>query len=869
MTRSYVPKASSFVAISLLAASVVCLVPSAARGAAQAAQARFTVTGVVQDQTNAVLRGTEVTLAPAGAGGQAPRVTRANDAGAFRFDDVPAGTYELRAQFEGFTPAKAQLRVGPRQPGRQRLVLQIAGVEQEITVGTQSATLALDASQNRDGVTVDKRMLAEIPIFDRDVVGAISALLDPAAAGTGGTTLVVDGMEGRKVGVPASAIQQVKINQDAYSAEFARPGHGRVEIVTKAGSDQYHGEVNLTFRDSRMNARNAFAESRPPEQRRILEAVVGGPILGGRTTSFMLTLNREETDQQAIVFAQGLLGPIRGTVQAPQRNLELSATVNHQQGTRHTLSLRADYQAESALNEGVGGTTLAESGSDSRASEFRLIYSHRTMLTGRLVNQLRLLVGGDHQRTAGANGRPAIVVQDAFSGGSSQANQLEEERQFTLNDTLAWSRGRHALKGGIAIPDWSRRNLDDRGNFGGTFTFASLSDFAAGKPFRFTQQRGDGTLRLTQKLVAMFVQDDVAVRRNLSVAFGVRYDWQNFFGDDNNVSPRASFAWSPGSRPGTVVRGGAGVFYDRTGVGPMSDVIRSREGRLSRYVLLDPGYPEPLAPGAALATQPTSLVRLSPGLSFPYTVQFGVGVERQIAKATTVALNYTGARGVDLFRSLDVNAPPPPFYVLRPDPTHGVVREIQSAGRQWNHTLQATVRGKVLRYFTGSIQYAIGQAKNDTGGIGSYPANNYDLSGEWSRADFDQRHRFDAVGSVKAGRWFALGVNLSLRSGRPYTLRTGSDDFNDGTTNARPAGVPRNGLEGPGSARLDVRWSREVAFGGRGEDGPKVTVGLDAFNVLNRVNYNGFVGNQKSPFFGRPTSAQAPRRLQLSLRVEY
>ena len=88
------------------------------------------------------------------------------------------------------------------------------------------------------------------------------------------------------------------------------------------------------------------------------------------------------------------------------------------------------------------------------------------------------------------------------------------------------------------------------------------------------------------------------------------------------------------------------------------------------------------------------------------------------------------------------------------------------------------------------------------------------------------------------------------------------------TTKARPAGVPRNSLEGPGSARLDLRWSHAIELG-RGEDGPKATVGVDAFNVLNRVNYNPYVGNMSSPFFGQSVSAQAPRRLQLSLRMEF
>ena len=834
---------------------------------AQSPPARFTLTGTVQDQTGGMLPSAAVTLA--GGADVPPRTATTDASGNFRFEDVSAGTYELTARFEGFSPTAVRLRVGPRAPGRQKLVLKIAGVKQDIVVGTQSGRVTLDSAQNQSGVTVDKAMLADIPAFDRDFLGALSAFMDPGAAGTGGVTLVVDGMEGRRVGVPASAIQQIKINQDPYSAEYARPGQGRVEVVTKAGSESYHGEVNFTFRDASLNARNAFAATRPPEQRRIYEGVLTGPIRGGRSTSFMLSANREETDQQAIIFAEDPSGIIRATLPTPQRNLELSGTINHQQGKNNTLSLRVTYQNESARNEGVGGTTLAEAASNSLQREVQIVYGHRTMLTGRLINQFRFLVGGDYQPTTSLSKSPRIVVQDAFTGGGAQNDGLEQERHITLNDTLSWSSRRHIVKAGFSIPDWSHRRFDDRSNVGGTFSFASLGEYTAGQPYLFTQQQGDGSLVLTQKIVAAFVQDEIALRRNLSLAVGLRYDWLSFFGDNNNIAPRASIAWAPGSKPGWVVRSGIGVFYDRAGTGPMSDVLRSREGRLFRYVLQNPGYPIALAPGSSLVTSPTSLVQLSPGLVIPHTVQFGGGIERQLAKSTTLAVTYTGARGFNLFRSRDLNAPPPPLYLARPDPSHATIREIESTGRQWSHSLQVSVRGRITRFFNGSVQYVLSRTMNDTSGINALPANNFDLSEEWSRTGSDQRHRLDMVGSFKPGPWMTLGINLSLRTGSPYTLTLGRDIYNTGSANARPPGVPRNSLEGPGSARLDLRWSHEFRLRKANEDdSPKLTVGIDAFNVLNRVNYSGYVGNMLSPFFGRPLSAQAPRRLQLSLRFE-
>jgi hypothetical protein len=839
------------------------LFTTATIAAAQSAPARFTVTGVVQDQTGAVLTGAVVTLA--GGSGAADRTATSDSSGVFRFDDVPAGACNLRATYEGFNPATVRLRVGPKPPGRQRLVLALANVKEEITVGDQ-AGVNTAAGQNRDAISIDQKMLADLPAFDRNYIDAVSRLLDPGAAGTAGTTLVVDGMEARKVGVSASAIQQIKINQDPYSAEYARPGAGRIEVVTKSGAEAYHGEFNVTFRDARLDAKNAFAETRPPEQKRIFEGSASGPLGHGRT-SFLVSVNREEQDLQAIVFALDPSGQVRANVPTPQRTLEISGTVTRPIGKTHTMSVRATFTKEGSQNDGVGGTSLPEVASNASDHEEQVTYSLQTMVTPTLINQFRVLVGQDHQSTVSLSQRPRIVVNDAFTGGGGQSDVFETEHHVTLNETLAWSAGRHMVKTGFAIPDWSRRGFDDRSNFGGTFAFATLDDYLAGRPYSFIQQRGDGRLVFIQKVVGAFVQDEVTVRRNVSVSLGVRYDWLSFFGDSNNVVPRASFAWAPGRKPGTVVRGGIGIFNDRAGTGPIADVLHSQQGRLFRYVLVNPAYPDPTG-GAPLGSEPTSLVELSPGLNIPYTLQFSLGIERQIAKGTTVAINYTGSRGTDLFRSIDLNAPPPPLYLARPDPIYGVVRQIQSNGRSIGHSLQMTVRGKITRFFNGSIQYVLGRAMNDTNGIGSMPANNYDLSGEWARANSDQRHRFDLLGSFKPGPWLTLGVALSLRSGRPYNLTLGRDLYNTGSANARPDGVPRNSLVGPGSAQLDLKWSHEIPLKKGDDEGPKMTVGLDAFNVLNRVNYSGYVGNLSSPFFGRAVSAQAPRRLQLSVTIE-
>jgi hypothetical protein len=163
---------------------------------------------------------------------------------------------------------------------------------------------------------------------------------------------------------------------------------------------------------------------------------------------------------------------------------------------------------------------------------------------------------------------------------------------------------------------------------------------------------------------------------------------------------------------------------------------------------------------------------------------------------------------------------------------------------------------------------------NDTSGVNWLPPNSYDLSLEYARADFDQRHRFDFIGTFNQGSWANLGVALALYSGRPYSIVTGHDDFNTGTADARPVGVARNSTEGPGYADLDLRWSRDVfrrhGSGGAAQtSGQSLTLAIDAFNVFNRVNYSRYIGTLTSPFFGQAIAAQPARRLQLSLRFRF
>ncbi len=850
-------------------ASLTALVLIIAFAGRAQSPSRFVISGVVQDQAGAAIVGARVEIGEARTTSIQSATT--DQSGRFEFKRIASGTYRLQVSAPGFESTKLDVTVGSQSPAPLQLVLAIASLRQETTVTSEPAAITTEASDNKDTVSLSEQSLSNLPVFDQDYIGAMSRFLDPGSVGTNGVSLVVNGMEVNNLGVSPSAIKEIKINQDPYSAEYQRPGRGRIEVTTKPGSPEYHGTFNFIFRDAHLNARDPFALTRPPEQRRIYEGYLSGPINHSKKTSFVFSASRKEEDLQAVVVAAGLSGAIRANVSAPARTLQLSAQITHAISDTNTISVRESLLLESTDNQNVGGTTLAEAGVNSHNMEQEITFSQQVVLSPKLVNNFRLLLGVEKQSNESVNDNRRIIVLDAFTGGGAQADSLRTEYHAQLMETLSYSTGKHLIKGGVNVPDLSRRGYDNNLNRAGTFYFSTLADYALGRPFSFVQQQGNGHVVFLEKVIGLFIQDEYHPRKNLMVSAGLRYDWQNFFHDYNNFAPRLSFAYSLGKTQKSVIRGGAGIFYDRSGARPIQDILLFNGVRLRQFVHVNPTYPDPFSSGVPLSSQPVSVVRLEPNIRIPYLFQYSFSLERQLQKSTTLAVTYLGSRGFAQFRSRDINAPLPPAFLSRPNTSIGVLRQIESEGRRATDSLEVTLRGNVTRFFSGMAQYRLAFAHDNSSGINYLPPNAYDLSGEWGRSDFDRRHRFELLGNINPGKLLNLGVSVSVYSGQPYTLITGIDQFHTGTANGRPAGVSRNSLQGPAYADLDLRWSRDFILrkGKKKDEGVKATLAVDAFNVLNEVNYSSFIGNLSSPFFGQAIAAQPPRRLQFSFRLKF
>lgn len=481
----------------------------------QPAAGRIGLTGTVLDPSGAPIPGIRVSLES----GEVTAETLTGPAGEFQFTGLSAGNYELRVAAAGFEAATRRVRL--RGPGTSEITvrLALAALRDEVTVSVGDRIVSTDPARNADLISVERSLLDNLPILDLDYLAALARFLDP---GGSGASLIVDGMEMRNVGVTPSAIQEIRINSNPYTAEYPRWSRRRIEVITKSSTDEWHGTFNFLFRDFRMNARDALASERPQEQRRTFEGSLFGPVGKSKTMSFLLSGARQEEDLVSVVVAQGLQGRINENVPSPQVNTVASLRVSRQASDRHAVFWQYNFQDRWQNNLGVGGTTLPEAGTHSRFREDELIFNHRAVITSTLLSQFRILLGRYWAPTHSNIDAPRMVVTGAFTGGGAQADRLATELHTSITWLLTQSVGRHTLKYGFNVPDWSRRGLADRTDRIGTLSFASLSDFAADRPFAAVAQRGDPRAIFTEKNVGGFFQDEWQALSNLSIIAGIR-----------------------------------------------------------------------------------------------------------------------------------------------------------------------------------------------------------------------------------------------------------------------------------------------------------------------------------------------------------
>lgn len=847
------------------------LAPSVGSGAAYAQSNQVELRGTIIDEANAYIAAAPLTLDD-GKGNK--YTTTSDERGRYRFVVSPA-FYTLTVEVEGFAKFAEQIDLTSKRSVSFDAKLKVVITEQ-VEVKNDSGMVSTEPEKNLSGITLTEKDLEALPDDPDELLQTLKAMAG-AAGGGDDVAIYVGGFRERGQLPPKEAILRININQNPYSAEYSEPGSSRIEIITKPGTDTYHGGFNISFNDESLNARDAFASFKAPFQYRRYGGYFSGPIIRNRW-GFFFDMQRNETDGNdyvnAIVLdpATFLPTPFTATVLTPSRSTNVSIRTDYLATKQHTIGVQFRHTENESTRSGGGGFTLPERGGNSSSSDNTLRFSLTTIASERAVNEMRIQLSRRESKSQALSDAVAIDVLDSFRGGGSQAFTDNTNRNLDFADNLTYTRKTHTFKAGFRAEALQFDNLN-RSNFGGSFTFGQ--DFerdAQGNiirgadqapipissielysrvvrgvpgygPSQFSISRGDPFIGFSQWQYGWFAQDDWKVSPRFFLSYGLRQELQTHLQDKLNLAPRFSLAWNPDKARKSTIRGGAGIFYTYLDSGITAETIRLDGEHQQQFVIQQPNFFENIPSSFENGTTsrlPTTR-RKAEGLNDPYTMIASVAYERQLPLKMVGSAEYKWMRGVHLLRSRNINAPTgfEDGVATVPFAGEGPILEYESNGLSTRNQLQINVRTGFSQKVTLWAYYTLASMHNNTDGANSNPANPYDLSTEWGRASGDVRHNFFIGGSVSAPWGLRINPFLTASSGRPFNIITGRDNNGDnqytdrpsfanpgdpgaivtrfGTFNPNPlAGeqiIPRNFGQGPGFVSANLGVSKTFGFG--------------------------------------------------------
>jgi hypothetical protein len=828
-------KARPFQAILLMIVSLFAGSLPARCAAAQ--QATGGLRGQVTDPSGATVAGATILLTtPAGA---SLDTTTGKD-GLYEFKNLAPGKYVVKAVADGFAQfTQANVTISAGQIQKLNIPLTIEVQEQKVVVNDSTTTVDVNPANNAGAIVIKGKDLDALSDDPDEFQSELQALAGPSAGPNGGQ-IYIDGFTAGQL-PPKSSIREIRINQNPFSAEYDKLGYGRIEILTKPGTDNWHGQVQVQGTSSAFNSRDPFLGDAPQPgyDSELYNASVGGPL--GKKASFFFSIDRREQNNLNIVNATvldptdpSMTTPFSEAVPFPQTRTNLGPRFDFQLGPSNTLSVRYQYFRDNEQNEGVGGFNLASQAFNQLETEQTLQIVDTQILSPRTINETRFqyIHGNTGQNIVAAGlpftiDNPTVNVQGAFiAGPNNTGNQSDVQNSYEVQNFTAITAGNHLIKFGGRV----RATHDDNSltnNFNGQFTFASLDIYqktiqlmqagatpemvlAAGFGARqYSVITGTPSLTNTYFDIEPYVQDDWKFRLNITLSYGLRYEAQNNLSDQHDFAPRLGAAWgvgAKGKRPAIVVlRAGFGIFYDR-----FTQTLVEQQERLdgvlqTQTTIANPAcFPMANANGdfgpatcltaggssSSLGTQ----YQNNPNLRTPYTMQTGVSVERQLTKYANLAVTYLNSRGVHQYVTTNINAPLPctvagcdPATQPRPNPAEGDIYQYQSEGifKQNQLIVNSSVRiGTKLSLFG---YYVLNYADADTAGPNTFASNSYDIAQDYGRTPYDIRNRLFLGGTIGLPYAFRLSPYVIASSGIPYNITTGEDNNADSIFNDRPA----------------------------------------------------------------------------------
>ncbi len=782
------------------------------------------------DQTGAVIP--QATVVVTGSDGK-PTTATTNQEGAFAVHGLAPGFYSVAAHAKGFAPyRKDGLTLDAGQNQKLDLSLEIQTQEEKVNVEAEGTQLDVGASSNASSVVIKGKDLEALSDDPDELQSELQALAGPAAGPNGGQ-IYIDGFTGGQLPLK-SAIREIRINQNPFSAQFDKLGYGRIEVFTKPGTDKFHGQFFFNDNNAVFNSRNPYVPTKPDYNSEMFDGNIGGPI--NKKASFFLDASRRNIDEFSAINAIQVDPTTLNTFQLqeslanPRTRTSISPRIDFQLSQSNTLTMRYQLTHDSDQNSGLASFSLPSQAYNLNETEHTLQISDTQILSPRVVNETRFQFQRETNHQLPVSTAQTIQVQGGFtSGENSEGPVRSTQGSYEFQNYTSITHHNHLIKvggrlRGITASEFTQANFNSTFIFSPVYSSGALVATAlqayqsalqdqcqAGAnyqaqfcPTQFSIVTGSPQVRVGWVDAGLYAEDEWRAKPNLSFTYGLRYESQNNIHDHADFAPRVGVAWGLGSNgksaPKTVLRGGFGIFYDRFGYNLVQRAELLNGTTQQSIVVTDPQFFTSI-PSSLPSTASPTIYKISSDLRAPYTIQSAASIERQITKAATVSVTYLNSRGEHALYIDNVNAPlsnGARFQAAQFGNDN--VYEYTSGGIFRQNQLIANVRLNTGRRVSLFGFYTLSYAKSNASSGGnpggffasgttstaSFLSDQFDPMVDYGRAAFDVRHRAFIGGNISLPRSFSLSPFVIINSGQPYNLTTGQDNNGDSIFNDRP-----------------------------------------------------------------------------------